>query len=287
MSQPDGQPTDGVSTPPAVFDFDRVVVEDVSRHFGRRRALSRVSCQAHAGRILGLLGPNGAGKSTLLAVLASLLPPTSGTVRYGQHGQHGTRAHGRPDAVDTALLDRTALDQVALRSRIGMLGHDLFLYPELTARENLLFFAGIHGVADAAGAAAQALALAGLDDRADDPVASFSRGMRQRVALERALIHTPRLVLLDEPFTGLDDASTAGFVARLASLRDRGAIVILATHDLDLADGLLDEAVFLRDGRMLETVSRPDGLRSMYRGVMGGTLGGAPSATPGGRKGPA
>ena len=93
--------------------------------------------------------------------------------------------------------------------------------------------------------------------------------MRQRVALERSLIHGPRLALLDEPFTGLDDASTAALVARLRGLRDEGAIVVLATHDLDLAEGLLDEALFLRDGRMVDAVARPDALRSTYRSIMG------------------
>jgi heme exporter protein A len=89
------------------------------------------------------------------------------------------------------------------------------------------------------------------------------------VALERALIHQPRLVLLDEPFTGLDDASTAALVQRLEGLRAAGRIVILATHDLDVADGLLDHAVFLRDGRLMESIPRPEALRSTYRAVMG------------------
>jgi len=92
--------------------------------------------------------------------------------------------------------------------------------------------------------------------------------MRQRVALERALIHQPRLLLLDEPFTGLDDASAAALAARLRSLRDTGAIVVLATHDLDLAEGLFDRAVFLRDGRMADIVERPEALRSTYRDIM-------------------
>ena len=92
--------------------------------------------------------------------------------------------------------------------------------------------------------------------------------MRQRVALERALIHRPRLVLLDEPFTGLDDASAAALVGRLKGLRAEGAIVVLATHDLDLAEGLIDSALFLRDGRMVDAVDRPDGLRATYRAVM-------------------
>ena len=229
-------------------DFDHVAVDDVSRHFGRRRAVSRVSFTARAGAILGLLGPNGAGKSTLLGMLATLLRPTSGSIRFG-------------------LLDPRA-DGAGLRGRIGILGHDLFLYPELTALENLAFFAGLYRRADAAAVALRALEQAGLADRARDQVTSFSRGMRQRVALERALIHEPRLALLDEPFTGLDDASAAALVRRLGTLREGGTIVILATHDLDLAEGLLDEAVFLRDGRVVTAVSRPERLRATYRDVM-------------------
>jgi heme ABC exporter ATP-binding subunit CcmA len=232
----------------SLLQFDRVIVDDVSRYFGRRRALSHITFEAVPGTLLGLLGPNGAGKSTMMAVLATLLRPSAGRVRYGSQ-----------DVIASGA---------ALRSSIGVLGHDLFLYPELTARENLSFFAALHGSREPSRAADTALARSGLADRADDPVGSFSRGMRQRVALERALIHGPRLVLLDEPFTGLDDASTAALVARLGSLREGGAIVILATHDLDVADGLLDHAVFLRDGRMMESVSHPEGLRSTYRAVM-------------------
>ena len=105
------------------LDFDRVTVDEVSRHFGRRRAVSRVSFVAPRGSIIGLLGPNGAGKSTLLAMLATLLRPSGGSIRYGT-----MHAAGAPPE---------------LRGRIGVLGHDLFLYPELTARENLAFFAGL------------------------------------------------------------------------------------------------------------------------------------------------
>ena len=201
--------------------------------------------------ILGLLGPNGAGKSTMLALLATLLRPSSGHIRYGAHA---ATAYGP-----------------SLRAAIGVLGHDLFLYPELTARENLEFFAGLYGHAAPRVAASEALQQTGLADRADDPVSSFSRGMRQRVALERALIHRPRLVLLDEPFTGLDDASGAALAGRLRSLRGDGAIIVLATHDLDLAEGLLDRAVFLLDGRMVGAVDRPEALRSVYRGFMART----------------
>ncbi len=229
-------------------DFDDLTVDEVSRHFGRRRALSHITFRATRGTLLGLLGPNGAGKSTLLAMLATLLRPSAGRIRYGAH-------------------DSTT-PEPALRASIGVLGHDLFLYPELTASENLEFFAGLYAVADPCAAALHALEVAGLADRADDAVSSFSRGMRQRVALERALIHRPRLLLLDEPFTGLDDASGAALAARLRALREAGAIVVLATHDLDLAEGLLDSAIFLRDGRMMDVVERPNALRSTYRDIM-------------------
>jgi heme exporter protein A len=233
---------------PAAVDFDIVSAEDVSRHYGRRRALARVTFDARQGEIVGLLGPNGAGKSTLLSILATLLRPSVGRVRYGTLE---AQAHG-----------------AALRARVGVLGHDLFLYPELSARENLAFFAGLYGRRDPAADAARGLQHAGLAARGDDPVSSFSRGMRQRVALERALIHEPRLVLLDEPFTGLDDASAGTLVTRLQGLRGTGTIVILATHDLDLAEGLFDRAVFLRDGRMADAVARPQALRRTYRAVM-------------------
>jgi heme exporter protein A len=240
--------------PPAALDFTDIAVEEVSRSFGRRRALSRVSFRAAQGEILGILGPNGAGKSTLLAILATLLRPTSGRVRYGGVAE---------------------TDGAGLRARIGVLGHDLFLYPELTARENLEFFAGLHAVPDPARAAAEALDRAGLGARGDEPVSTFSRGMRQRVALERALIHQPRLLLLDEPFTGLDDASASALVARLRELRQAGAILVVATHDLELADRLLDHALFLRDGRPAASIARPERLRSTYQDVMTRALDGS------------
>jgi len=229
-------------------DFDDLTAEDVSRHFGRRRALSRISFHTPRGSILGLLGPNGAGKSTMLAVLATLLRPSSGTVRYGTHTASASGA--------------------ALRSRIGVLGHDLFLYPELTAHENLAFFAGLYGALDARHAASAALQRAGLADRAHDPVSSFSRGMRQRVALERALLHDPNLILLDEPFTGLDQSSTAALVGRLQERQRAGCMIVVATHDLDVADGVLTRAIYLKDGRIVGTDTDTHNLIDRYRRVI-------------------
>jgi len=230
---------------PVTFDFDRVDVCDLSRHYGRRRALSRITLTCPAGEILGLLGPNGAGKSTLLAILATLLAPSSGEVRYGTR----TAAEAGP----------------ALRARLGLLAHDLHLYPELTARENLRFFARLHGLPGVDARVGAGLENAALTDRADEAVSGFSRGMRQRLALERALLHEPRLLLLDEPFTGLDDQSALALVARLRGLSARGAIVVVATHDLDVAEGVLDRVAVLRDGRLIAVDDAREGLRKRYR----------------------
>src|SRR3954454_8492708 len=155
-------------------DFDSVQVLDVSRQFGRRRALANISLSARPGDIVGLLGPNGAGKSTLITMLATLAAPSKGEIRYGGH-----------------TADRLG---PGLRTRIGLLAHELHLYPELSPRQNLTFFAELYGL-DARSLVDEAIAAAGLADRADEAVSGFSRGMRQRLALERSLLHDPRLVL--------------------------------------------------------------------------------------------
>jgi heme exporter protein A len=229
-------------------DFRTLRFDDVSRHFGRRRALAHVTLECRAGEIVGLLGPNGAGKSTLLAIAATLMSPSTGDVRYGA----ATAREGG----------------AGLRARIGLLAHDLCLYPELTARENLEFFARLYLLPDARRRAEAALDRAGLGPRAGDVVSSFSRGMRQRLALERALVHDPRLVLLDEPFTGLDDDASRALVARLAALRGDGAIVLVATHDLETLEPLADRVAILREGRLVALETGPGALRERYRRLM-------------------
>ena len=229
-------------------DFDRLTLSDVSRHFGRRRALSHVSFSCVAGDIFGLLGPNGAGKSTLLSILATLLRPSSGDVRYGAR----------------SLRDGAA----GVRARLGLLGHEQQLYPELTAAENLRFFARLYGLPEVDARARDALAAAALADRADDAVSGFSRGMRQRLALERAVLHDPRLLLLDEPFTGLDQASAAVLTARLRALAARGRIIVIATHDLDLAEGLLTRSVILKDGRVAALYDDGMAVRTRYEAAV-------------------
>jgi ABC-type multidrug transport system ATPase subunit len=228
-------------------DFDEVRASGISRHFGRRRALSQITFSCRAGEVLGLLGPNGAGKSTLLAIASTLLRPSTGHVIYGALDGAGA---GAP-----------------LRQRLGWLGHDLQLYPELTARENLTFFAHLQGVSEIEPRVARALADARLESRADDLVSGFSRGMRQRLALERALLHDPRLLLLDEPFTGLDGPSTTALALRLARLAGEGHIVMLATHEVDLADDVLTRALILREGRLVDDIGGR-GWRQAYRAAL-------------------
>jgi len=230
------------------FDFDRVEVADVSRHFGRRRAVTRVTLTVRRGEILGLLGPNGAGKSTLIGMLATLVTPTSGRIMYGE--RRSLRAG--PD----------------IRRCIGLLAHELHLYPELSARQNLDFFARLYGL-DSRAVVPAALEAAALSDRADDEVSAYSRGMRQRLALERALLHRPRLVLFDEPFTGLDDQAVANLSDRLRRLAGEGTIVVLATHDLDLADGLVTRVAVIHNGRLVSDENAGTGLRARYRALVG------------------
>lgn len=228
-------------------DFDHVELRDVSRHYGRRRAVAHVSFSARRGDILGLLGPNGAGKSTIIGMLATLVSPSSGAIFYGAR----SAGEGGP----------------AVRRAIGLLAHELHLYPDLSARQNLRFFAELYGLTPA-DLVARALDAAGLTDRGDDIVSSFSRGMRQRLALERSLLHGPRLVLFDEPFTGLDDRAVTIVSNRLKELAGAGAIVILATHDLDLADGLISRLAVIRQGRLVADEPAGPGLRARYRALM-------------------
>jgi heme exporter protein A len=231
-----------------VVDFERVELRDASRHYGRRRALAKTSLGFDRGQITALFGPNGAGKSTLLGLLSTLMRPSSGAVYFG--------------AQPAATLGDD------LRRQIGVLGHDLFLYGDLSARENLAFFGALYGIRDLDRTIDEALGAARLTERADDRVSGFSRGLRQRLALERALLHRPRLVLLDEPFTGLDDESAALLGDRLSRLRADGAIVLMATHDFDSATGLVDRVVCLRNGRARDLGQVQGSLRERYRSVM-------------------
>jgi heme exporter protein A len=197
----------------------------VERHYGEREALGGLSLSLDAGRTLVVFGPNGAGKTTLLRVLATLLRPHAGEVH---------------------VLGRNLPDEAwAVRGRVGLLGHEPLLYRELTARENLRFHARLHGVEEAR--VEQSLASVALADRGDEPVKTLSRGMVQRVAVARATLHDPRLLLLDEPWANLDPAARE-LVEPLIGASSRRTRVI-SSHDPGGGLAEADLVLGLRDGR--------------------------------------
>ena len=202
------------------------------KRIDERAVLDGIDLQVRRGQFVALIGANGAGKSTLLQVLATLTPPTSGELKL-----FGKAATGR--------------DAQAARGRIGMIAHQSMLYRDLSARENLEFFARLYGVPDPRGRARQLLDVIALSPRADDAVKTFSRGMTQRVAIARALVHDPDLLLADEPFDGLDAPSVATLEDLLSDLRGQGKTVILANHCIDQSLRLADRAVVLDGGRVV------------------------------------
>ncbi|MBN1824842.1 MAG: heme ABC exporter ATP-binding protein CcmA [Candidatus Eisenbacteria bacterium] len=201
----------------------------LGRRFGAVRAPERVDLELGAGETALLLGANGTGKTTLLRMIAGLLPPSEGEVRVG------------------GLSPRR--DGAEARRRIGFLSHAPGLYPELTAAENLRFFARLYGAREHGARVAGLLEESGLAGWEEEPVRSFSRGMIQRLALARVFLHDPDLLLLDEPFTGLDRRGTEALADRLARRAAAGGTALLATHRIDAAARLGDRAVILRKRR--------------------------------------
>lgn len=182
------------------------------------------------GDCLALFGPNGAGKTTLLRMLAGLLSPTAGQARVG----------GQPIARDPEV-----------RARVGLISHHAMLYAALTARENVAFTARLYGLPDPEGAARAALARMRVADRADTPVRRLSRGLQQRVSIARAMVHEPRVVLLDEPFTGLDEAGARALSDALTTLKAHGAALVLVTHNLTEGLSLGTHVAVMHAGRLV------------------------------------
>jgi heme exporter protein A len=208
---------------------DAIAVDRASKRFGTFVALNQVDLHLPAGGVLLLAGPNGAGKSTLLRLLAGIGRPTSGQVRVA-----GADPNGDPEA----------------RSAIGLLSHQTLLYDDLTAHENLLFFAKLYHLEEREERVGKALAEAGLAEWRDHRVRNFSRGMKQRLALARTTLHQPSVLLFDEPFTGLDQVATDALSRHLRRFKEQGRTCILVTHRLDTAVDLIDHLAILRRGRI-------------------------------------
>jgi len=216
-----------------------VEVADLTREFGPTQAVAGVTLSLAPGECLALFGPNGAGKTTLLRVLAGLLKPTSGSARIS-----GIALPGGPLA----------------RSRVGLISHHTMLYEALSARENVTFSAHLYGIRDARARVEDALRRMSMLDRADASVRSLSRGMQQRVSIARAMVHSPQLVLADEPYSGLDESGARALTLVLQELRSAGTAIIVVTHNLIEGLSLATHAAVMQRGRFVryEAASRID-----------------------------
>ncbi|PWU23542.1 MAG: ABC transporter ATP-binding protein [Candidatus Rokuibacteriota bacterium] len=222
MSRPD----------PVAHESEAVVdVTDVTCRFGRVCALDGVSLRVLPGTVVGVVGPNGAGKTTLIDAICGLVRPSQGMVRV--------------------LGEDVVAHAAALRARIGVLPQETALYDEVTAVQNLRFAAALYGVPRADARIAEVLELVGLSARARDVVRGFSGGMQRRLAIARALLHDPPLLVLDEPTVGVDVEARHQIWAHIRSLRAGGRTVVLTTNYLDEAEALCDRVAILRSGKLV------------------------------------
>jgi heme exporter protein A len=207
-----------------------IKVHNLVKSFGPTTALRGVNLSVPEGQFVTLVGPNGAGKTTLLRILATLSRPTQGTVKIGGHDL----SQGAAEA----------------RRKIGLVSHQTLLYGDLSAEENLRFYGRMYDVADLDARITQVLEMVGLAHRRRDPVRTFSRGMQQRLAIARAVLHRPSLMLLDEPYTGLDQDAAARLEAVMSSVGTEGRTVVMTTHDLERGLAVADRVVILVKGRV-------------------------------------
>lgn len=235
--------------------MNAVEARHLTKAFGTRKAVDDVSFALPEGAFLSIFGPNGAGKTTLLRVLSTLARPSSGEASVA-----GIDLKEKPDEA---------------RAAIGMISHAPMLYPDLTAEENLLFYAQLYGVEDPQARVSELLEAVGLSHRRLDPVRTFSRGMTQRVSIARALVHDPRVVFLDEPYSGLDPHAVDIFDQLIESARadreDRAFIMV--SHDLAKGFSMCTHALVLARGRVVTYAPKEeldfDEFSQLYRDTVG------------------
>ena len=204
-----------------------VALRNVTKAYGPVRALVGISCEFAGGTITVIQGPNGSGKSTLLSIVGTLARPTSGTVDHGALGRR----------------------RAAVRRGLGWVGHESLCYLDLTGRQNIELAAHLYGC-DPAAACRQAAERLELGPFVDRPVRTYSRGQRQRIALARALVHRPPLLLLDEPTAGLDKSSAGRLTRVVREEAARGAVVVVVTHDVAFAEEIGGRMVTMERGRL-------------------------------------
>ncbi len=225
-----------------------IEVRGLVKAFGLKPVLRKLDFAVDAGEFVAVVGPNGAGKTTLLRILASLARPTAGLVSVG-----GMRLPEQAGPI---------------RSMLGVVSHQPLLYGDLTAEENLRFYARMYGVQDASQRVAEVLEIVGLSGRRRDLVRSYSRGMQQRLAIGRGILHRPRLLLFDEPHTGLDPEAGDMLDDLLGEIAAQGRTVVMTSHDLTRAANLAGRIDILSGGVIARSVSKgeidPAGLSQMY-----------------------
>ncbi len=213
------------------FPSDSAIhVKDVCKSFGMLDALRGVSFDLKKGEFLTVFGPNGAGKTTLIKILSTIARPTSG-------------------AAFVAGYDVLQGD-ARLRNEIGVISHATCLYGDLTPFENMVFYAKMHGLNDPPGRASQVIEEVGLKTRMHDPVRTFSRGMLQRLAIARAIVHNPSVLFLDEPYTGLDPHAAVILKEHLAALHTEKRTVLMTTHDIARGLEMCDKVAIQVKGRI-------------------------------------
>jgi heme ABC exporter ATP-binding subunit CcmA len=212
-----------------------LAIRQIAKSFGQHRVLDALDLELKPGELLCLLGRNGAGKTTLLRILAGLLKPETGSVWLNNQQIDYAESHAR--------------------SNIGLVMHQPFLYEHLTGIENLRFYARLYQLADDETALEAALAQVGTQRFARKPVRAYSRGMKQRLTIARALLHSPRILLLDEPYTGLDLQGSQTFNQLMLEQKQQGCIILMTTHDLSHALPISSRFAFLARGRVSDELT--------------------------------
>ncbi len=227
-----------------------IVARGLGKRFGRHVGLAGVELEVPRGEFLTIFGPNGAGKTTLIRCLSTLARPTTGTV----------------EILGTGLVSASA----KIRARIGVVSHESFLYGQLTARENLLFYARMFGVEQPETRVRAVADMMQLSNRLDDQVRAFSRGLVQRCSIARALVHEPDVLLFDEPFSGLDPLAATRLVDILRAAHDAGGTVVMTSHDLRRGIELADRVAVLRRGKLahIQPASTADDFEAIYYGLV-------------------
>ncbi|MCZ7357475.1 MAG: ABC transporter ATP-binding protein [Candidatus Methanoperedens sp.] len=219
-------------------EIDIISIENLSKTFGTNIVLRNINLRIERGEFLTIFGPNGAGKTTLIKIISTLVNPTYGRVVI--------------DGIDIKE------NPIEIRKKIGVISHDTFLYHELTAAENLRFFGKMYGTSDIEARINDLIKQVGLSYRRNDRVRTFSRGMKQRLSIARALIHDPPVLLLDEPYTGLDQHASATFDRILSGTNANDKTRVLISHDIERGISLCDRAVILTDGHIVHEMSKSE-----------------------------